>query len=388
MTELKHITINGNSDNHNIDSFNLDVLGEFKFSSDNWRGSNGDLLNDPIYTGTKKNKIDFNKVETIYRTPKLSLPREKLNVINNKYNTKTIRDINKADCIITSGLYIQSLIDTTWSNLVIGTELLEMLYKYKGKHGFNTVQLENEFIANITDGHYYTFQTPSTYYWDVKGTDTQNFVNRIENLGNSRGYHSYITPHNKLMHDTLYNNRDIVILDKYVNSIATEDSLTIDTKVYNQLKAMFSSSDKENIVLGMEIIANCNVEESKGFIALLFFNHSQSFRDAKSWNHVNFKTIRSKFEVYELTYARHSISPYDGFIKKLIEDKGLTKFVMESMLDTVYEKVIESSFGMNANAVFELNRTDLKLKPEYEKKCIDKNLGEVIEKELSNYLPF
>ena len=252
--------------------------------------------------------------------------------------------------------------------------------------------VQSEFIDSIVSEDYYTFTQPTVYYWERKKSNTHEFVDRLDLLSkNSRGYHSYLNPGDEKVYNLLNNNINKVVLDKYVNTIATEDSIIIDTKVYEQLKSMFSSRDQENIVLGMEIIANCNIEESKGFIALLFFNHTQSFREAKSWSHVNFKSIRAKFEKYELSYARHNIHPYDHFVKKLIEEKGLTKFVMDAILDTVYKCVVESSFGLNADAVFDFKRTDLKLKPNFAEKCIDKNLGEVIENETKGVfsdLPF
>lgn len=98
--------------------------------------------------------------------------------------------------------------------------------------------------------------------------------------------------------------------------------------------------------------------------------------------------MRQKFEKYNLTYARHNSSPYNQFIELLVKDNGLTTFVMEAMLDTVYDNVVEQTFGLSANTVFEFTRSNLKLKPEYAEKCIDKNIGEVLLKETIDELPF
>jgi len=143
------------------------------------------------------------------------------------------------------------------------------------------------------------------------------------------------------------------------------------------------------------MLANCNVEESRGFVALLFFRFCENkFKGTKSWNHVNFKTVRNRFEKFSLTWSRHHTSPYDQFITQLVKDeKGLTTFVMESILDTVYDEVIRDSFGIKTASVFEFKRTDLKLKKEYADKCIDRNIGEVLMEEtikaaITDDLPF
>ena len=382
MKKIIEVSFNANEKDQCLDAFYLNEIGIYKSSSDKWQNSTE--IDVGIIEDANLNKIDFNNLsgKLIYRTPKLSLPREKLNIVHDKYNTKSTRDMKKADCIITSVTYINSLVSTTWDSLVTGEDFIALLTgMYKGKNGFKNTTLENDFISKLVVSNYYIIKSTSTYYWNTQNTKAQKFLQKLEDITSSRGYHSYVIPGHIEIWDYLNAESDNLIMDTYVNDIATEDSLTIDAKVYDQLNAMFKSSDQENIMLGMEIISNCNVEDSKGFIALLFFQYEQTFRAGKSWSHVNFKTIRSKFEKYALTYARHSVHPYNSFITKLIEDKGLTKYVMNSVLDSLYQTVIESSFGMDADSVFEFKRTDLKLKPEYKKKCIDKNLGQVINEE-------
>jgi len=371
------VTENKNKDT--IENFGLIPKGYYLGSSDQWRDEHVSNTNS-ISIAAKKNNPSINEGDLFYRCPKLSLPREKMNIVNERYKTKTTRNIDKANWIITSQKYLKSLIDTMWDTLVDSSELAVSLKSHAGKNGM-PLDMENKLIKELEDEKCF-IQVLNNYYYHNNNNDAASMFNRIDKLTTkSRGYQTYIHFDNKDTWDFMIKNEDIIITDSHLNKLATEDSLIIDTDTYNSLSSMFKGRDTENYTLGMEIMSNCNVEESKGFLALLFFRFEIKFREAKSWNHINFKTIRDRFEKYTLNYSRNHVSPYNQFIEHLIKENGLTIYVMEAILDTVYEQVIEQSFGIDMNTVFELNRCDLKLKDEYVKKCIDKNIGEVLKEE-------
>lgn len=389
--KIKKISLNVDNNDKKIESYDIYEMGYYLGSSDQWREKHVNDTNN-IYNKAKENLPTLFKGNTFYRTAKLSLPREKMNVVNEKYGTKTIRDIKKANWIITSENYINSLIDQTWDTLISSDKLIALVKAHLGKNGMDTDQ-ENSLIIDlekedcffiINNGYYHNSSKKQPNYLD--------FFNRIEDLDKSRGYHTYCPIKCKTEWDYMLNNINDIILDVYLNKLATEDSVIVDTETYNSLCSMFKGNDTENYTLAMEIMANCNVEKSKGFLALLFFRFENKFKEAKAWNHVNFKTIKTRFEKYALQYSRSHVSPYNQFIEHLVEEKGLTIFVMEAVLDTVYNQVIKQSFGIDMNSVFELNRSNLKLKDEYAKKCIDKNIGEVLKEEsklvLTDKLPF
>ena len=51
---------------------------------------------------TVNNNIDWNTISTVYRHPKITLSRDKLSCLKDKYNIKVIRDKSKADLEIVS----------------------------------------------------------------------------------------------------------------------------------------------------------------------------------------------------------------------------------------------------------------------------------------------
>tara|TARA_R100001440_G_scaffold7759_4_gene15093 strand:- start:3276 stop:4439 length:1164 start_codon:yes stop_codon:yes gene_type:complete len=369
-----------------VEHFDANQLGYYIGSSSRWNDRNTQIMKQ-LDDSTNKNNLDNIDNQTFYRCKKLSLPREKMNSICEKYNAKVIRDINAADRIIISRKYLEFITKNIWSNVIYGADLLsiiDLINKTKPNTFSDALKIK---LNNLEADVYYIMNVPYGYYNESDSIEI--FHKALKKGYNSKGYHCYIETDDKEMTDTLLSNQSKLVWDTALAEKATEDSLIINTEIYERLCQMFKGNDKENYTLGLEMMANCNFEKSKGFLALLFFRFTESqFKSVKSWNHVNVKAMRQKFEKYNLSYARHNASPYDQFIKHLAKDKGLTTFVMEAMLDTVYENVVESTFGLSADTVFEFTRSNLKLKAEYAKKCIDKNIGEVLLKEAIDDLPF
>jgi hypothetical protein len=383
MDKIKYITIRTDSEK-GVQGVDIGFSGYYLGSSDQWNQKNNIINQNDIIDAAKSNILTNITGRTFYRCAKLALPREKMNVINEKYNTKVIRDIKKADHIIISEKYITSLTDSMWEKLYKAEDVLSLIQVHKNVFDNNDyTMLLNDLneAKHYTHDIYYSISTGYNYYNAKNNVDKLNKA--IDKLSGSRGYHAYITAKEKKEWDYFKNNKNKLVLDSLLSSMAVEDSLVINREEFDQLCAMFKGQDSENHVLGMEMIANCNVDESRGFIALLFFRFCEDkFKRAKSWNHVNFKTVRNRFEKFNLTWSRHHTSPYDQFITELVNtENGLTAFVMESILDTVYDEVIEQSFGIKSNSVFEFKRADLKLKKEYADKCIDRNIGEVLKQE-------
>jgi hypothetical protein len=80
---------------------------------------------------------------------------------------------------------------------------------------------------------------------------------------------------------------------KYIN----EEQPVLDEKQYNQLRLMANSSDEENIILVMELMANCNYEKSLIYLLLLLKEFHSDIQSKKEFNHVNFKAMLSFLEI-------------------------------------------------------------------------------------------
>jgi hypothetical protein len=94
----------------------------------------------------------------------------------------------------------------------------------------------------------------------------------------------------------LYNHiKDKVILDEasVINVLNGEDATEIDEAMYKHLSEMLESSDTDNHVLAMEIMANSKYVESLIYLELLFYKYSYNISMSKTKTHVNFKSLIS-----------------------------------------------------------------------------------------------
>jgi hypothetical protein len=74
-----------------------------------------------------------------------------------------------------------------------------------------------------------------------------------------------------------------------------DDAVTITNEVYTQLREMFKSSDRDNHIMAMEIMANSNYVESALYLLMLLEEYGHRIADCNTKNHVNFKSMVSYF---------------------------------------------------------------------------------------------
>ena len=189
----------------------------------------------------------------------------------------------------------------------------------------------------------------------------------------SGGYTYYIPDAHCESYQWLYDNQDKLCRDGELGDIATEDSVTLTEETYQSISTMIQSTDEENKVMGLEMMANCNADTSHSFLALLFFFNSETMKYCKNWNYVNFKSLRSRFDRYIMGCNWGNAWPYDEVVKKLVEDNSLTEFAVQVIAKEMFVSVLERTFGVKeSEGVFAIDPTVLVLKPEYKDKVIKK----------------
>jgi hypothetical protein len=86
---------------------------------------------------------------------------------------------------------------------------------------------------------------------------------------------------------------DLFNESKLLKHINGDDAATIDNTMFLQISDMFNSSDQDNHILAMEIMANCNYIDSLLYIEMLFEKYSGHMSNCRTRNHVNFKSLIS-----------------------------------------------------------------------------------------------
>ena len=145
----------------------------------------------------------------------------------------------------------------------------------------------------------------------------------------------------------------------------------------------------------MTTLANCNIESSRTYIAILFFHYFELFKNTKTYNTVNFKSLRKAFQKYydKTSYNHGNAGRYNTLIQLLVEDNALTKSAMEHVLDLVFENVVLRATGLsNCKDVFKIERSSISLTPDMQKKVNDLGFSQAVKEahtlEINDGLPF
>ena len=321
-------------------------------------------------------KLNLNNISLAWRSPKIKLPREKAALVAEKYNFKFKRDrqTKNLDMIVTSLNFIESFISQTWSTKVSGEDILEVVEKHKDLiTNYDECitmlsKIENDFCL-------------SSYYYH----NNNKFADALGQLrgGSSRSnYVKYIKKESYEDFEYLYSNQNKLVSDNRIYDIASEDSVTIDKEMYNNIVNMITSSDKENLSLGMESLANSNIEKSKGYIAMMFYLYSEHFKNSKTYNHVNFKALRKQFDEYSANGVSYYPYPYESFLKKMLDQNLLDTFILKTIHEQLIKNVIHNNLNWH-NSLFDIT---IELKDEHKKKLTDYKMKEIIKE--SADLPF
>lgn len=359
------------------DNFAIQLLGKFIQSTKGYYEI-PDVLNKLVTPDT----VDLSKINTIYRLPNLALSRDKLNNVKEKYNIKVIRDVHKADLIIISNKTIDKIMERMWNRYVFTkAEFTNIFNLYKSVFQ-EEIQIEiDEFLTNVMqDEDIISSYTNSYYHNTSKAFDkskTKKFLEKIDE-GDSDTF-IYIPVKHEEQWNVIFESSHKLISDIYMNQVCSEDSIVIDEDMYSRLIQMLKST-AEDKTLAMTMMSNCNITESKTYIALLFYHFGEQMKGYKTWNQVAFKTLRKQFDKYMVNWGSGHASQYSELVKKLAKDDALTIYAVEHILDLTFEKVITASSGFNQDGcVFKIDRVHVSLSDEYKEKIKDgKTLSEVV----------
>jgi hypothetical protein len=139
----------------------------------------------------------------------------------------------------------------------------------------------------------------------------------------------YISLYDHLQTVTIYDEATVIDI------LNGEDATIIDEQMYDQLSQMFSSSDTDNHVLAMEIMANSKYAESLVYLELLFHEHAYRISGSNTKTHVNFKSLVSYLD----KNSRYLDTDIDDIAKSLINKDQFTTDKIEIVLKYLHNKI-------------------------------------------------
>ena len=196
------------------------------------------------------------KGDKIYFLPGVNIPRVKLKNVALEYGIKSVRSPFDADVFFGNKSTVDKITNSNWH--------------YKIDTKYLTDALDNEAL-NLDSFYIDKLKTALEYYTnefitvdhplklallpegvDADQSKTYFISDDFTDLGKA------------LIGKTIY--EETTMVDK----LNGKDASVIDEEMYEQLTTMFDSSDNDNHVLAMEIMANCKYNASLVYLLLLF----------------------------------------------------------------------------------------------------------------------
>ena len=388
MNRAYNLNIVYSKDNDNITG-SVNNIGYWAGQKASWQDQTHRIVKLDI--ATEPDMIDINGAR-LYRYPKLSLPRIKVDGLKDKYNIKVVRDQHKADYGIVSNKLIDSLFTDSWDSYYQKDELstfIEMLKPYVGKIvTTDVIDKLGSLYDKLGDMDRLTIKLP--HAWDTSDDygEWSNKWNDHRRKQPSGGY-SIVLP-NENVNTFQELSKSKLILDKCLNRICNEDAHVITEDEVETTLQMLRSDDHEARAMGLEMLANCNIEECFDKVAYMWHWTFDYLRYASNWNTVNVKALRERMYDVNPHNQNHSIHAWNHLVQQLIKEQSFTEWVWLKIRSDIHENMInrvgfnaKSTYGSNTPGIFDIKLEAIELKDTYLNSVIVKPSGEEILEEIT-----
>jgi len=325
MEKYVHIELHGENSHSYINAFNVKVIEALGTDVP-------DFVNSKGYVPKQG--------DMIYLLPGVNIPRVKLKDLALNLGIRVVRDPEKANVIFSGKSSMGMMTGSNWYYVADAEVILDNV-RAICKDQFYIDRLETALDASGA--------TKICANW----SDMRNCLARAHNTEYDSGYiyaveEDHADTYNAMQGKPIYNESELI------TNINGDDSTIIDEDVYQQLKNMFESSDNDNHVLAMEIMANSHYEKSVLYLQMLLSNYSYQISNSHTKNHVNFKSMLSYFDWAPRNLGTRSAEQ----IIKIIDEKGL---LTVDMIKRLFAEYTTSIYGnINYSNIFEVKEFTIK----------------------------
>jgi hypothetical protein len=223
--------------------------------------------------------------DTIYLMPGVNIPRAKLKDLALNHGIKIVRDSDKANVIITGKATPGKVLHGNWYYTAPIAKIEEYLDKVEVDEYYKD-NLRTAMLSSESDNVYFNYST--------KVGITMHVVTSV--FTSSSHHYYYIDDEWKQLIDSCQN-KAVYEEAELLAMINGDDAVTITNEIYTQLREMFKSSDQDNHIMAMEIMANSNYVESALYLLMLLEEYGAQIANCHTKNHVNFKSMVSYFSL-------------------------------------------------------------------------------------------
>jgi hypothetical protein len=268
----------------------------------------GFVISNDNYVPTKGDKLYF--------LPGVNIPRVKMKDLTMEHGIKSVRNIDEATHIFAGRSTTHKITSNNWYYRMSTDHFKQMFETVKDKMDMHYVQnVETALEFYQEECVYMDYSSSSEIRNEYPFLEARKIEGLVASINNSRtfyavddNYRDYFPAVTTL---TIYDEAELL---KYING---PDAVIIDSVMFEQLSDMFNSSDNDNHILAMEIMANSNYIDSLLYLELLFKEHSGGMYHCHTKKHVNFKSLLGY-----LNKDSYMSTNIDDIMKSLI-DKGV-----------------------------------------------------------------
>jgi hypothetical protein len=284
-----------------------------------------DLEEQLVFQKSAFNKLlkPFNpkKDDKIYFTKDVTIPFAKLKDFMISHKVKRTTDLISADIVVTSQDFIYSYGNYNW------------YYIEKVENLINQIENGNDIAKNLFNPIIETLKNSDITHFIIES----NTYYRINNLGLdldlNYDYHRLCILESDITVLDEISNKTLVSELSILKNINGNDAVEINEDLYDQLKELIKSSDDDNLIVAMEIMANCQYIKSLPYLLILFKHHGDYFYNSRTKNHINFKSLVKFMDIHNRSFMIN----VDSMVDLLIRYKQLT----EENLNTIFDKIID-----------------------------------------------
>jgi len=325
MEKYVHIELSGDNNHDHISGFNVKII----------EGLGTDV---PDFVNSKG--YVPKQGDMIYLLPGVNIPRVKLKDLTLNLGIRVVRDPAKANVIFSGKSSMGKMTGSNWYYIADAEVIL---------NNVKEICKDEYYIEKLETALHASGCTKICSDW----SDMRNCLARNAHNHYNSGYiyavdEEHSDTYNAIQGKPIYNETELI------TNINGDDSTIIDEEVFQQLKNMFESSDNDNHVLAMEIMANSHYEKSVLYLQMLLSNYSHEISNSHTRNHVNFKSMLSYFNWLPRDIGNRNAET----IVKIIDDKGLLTVDMIKRLYKEYTYSIHG--GINYDHVFEVKEVTIK----------------------------
>jgi hypothetical protein len=283
---------------------------------------NGDALDVELHYGVPENKSEIYTVgkgyvpaqgDSIYLMPGVNIPRVKLKDLALDLGVKIVRDPERANVIISGKATINKITCGRWLHSAKTEDFTAYVEWLKTHMGFDMYYTDKYDTAVAACN-------PEKIYIEYSTSRDMNDKGFMTLPGYSSSVYFVEDEYKDILDDI--QNKPIFDESELLAMINGDDAVTITPEVYQQLVKMFQSSDQDNHIMAMEIMANSNYIDSALYLLILLERYAHRISDCHTKNHVNFKSMVSYFN---MTVKEIAWLDPDKIAKHLINLGLLTK---------------------------------------------------------------